>query len=92
MAKAKTQEVVDPYSPEVIELIIEYKTRWRNLPNAVRDMSKMTGLLPDICKALLEMHKGMTVTQIRGYSKEPQILIDGKKKKAAQRAAQLREA
>jgi hypothetical protein len=41
---------------------------------------------------LLEMHKGMTVTQIRGYSKEPQILIDGKKKKAAQRAAQLREA
>jgi hypothetical protein len=92
VAKAKTQEVVDPYSPEVIELMIEYKTRWRNLPNAMRDMSKMTGLEPEICRVMLEMCKSLKVYEIRGYSKTPQILIDGKKKKAAQRAAQLREA
>lgn len=82
MAKAKPKPPVDPYSPEVIELMIEYKTGWRNLPNAIRDMSAMTGLEPDICKVLLDMNKGLTVTQIRGYSKEPERLAEGKKKAA----------
>jgi hypothetical protein len=92
MAKAKTQEVTDPYSPEVIELMIEYKKRWRNLPNAMRDMSKMTGLEPEICRVMLEMCKSLKVVEIRGYSKIPQTLVEGKRKKAAQRAAQFREA
>ena len=92
MAKAKAEEITDPYSPEVIELMIEYKKRWRNLPNAMRDMSKMTGLDPEICRVMLEMCKSLKASEIRGYSKEPEILVEGKKKKAAQRAAQLREA
>ena len=85
MAKSKTQPPVDPYSPEVIELMVEYRRGWRNQTNAVRDMAAMTGLEPDICKVLLDMNKGMTVTQIRGYSKEPERLAEGKKRKAARR-------
>jgi len=34
MAKSKTQPPLDPYSPEVIELMIEYRTGWRNEANA----------------------------------------------------------
>jgi hypothetical protein len=83
MAKAKTQPPLDPYSPEVIELMIEFKTGWRNLPNAMRDMSAMTGLEPDICKVMLEMCKSLKVVEIRGYSKEPERLVEGKKRKAA---------
>lgn len=85
MAKAKPKPPVDPYSPEVIELMIEYKTGWRNLTNAVRDMSAMTGLLPDICKVMLEMTKSVSVTDLRGYSKMPERLAEGKKRKAARR-------
>lgn len=85
MAKAKAQPPVDPYSPEVIELMVEYRRGWRNEANAIRDMSAMTGLLPDICKVLLDMNKGMNATQIRGYSKEPKQLAEGKKRKAARR-------
>ena len=83
MAKPKTQPPLDPYSPEVIELMIEFKTGWRNLPNAMRDMSAMTGLEPDICKVMLEMCKSLKVVEIRGYSKMPQQLAEGKKRKAA---------
>ena len=82
MAKAKAKPPVDPYSPEVIELMVEFRRGWRNQANAVRDMSAMTGLEPDICKVLLDMNKGLTVTQIRGYSKEPEQLAEGKKKAA----------
>ena len=85
MAKPKTQPPLDPYSPEVIELMIEFKTGWRNLPNAMRDMSAMTGLEPDICKVMLEMCKSLKVVEIRGYSKEPERLVEGKKRKAARR-------
>jgi len=84
MVKTKAQEMTE-YDPEVVELIIEYKKGWRNLPNAVRDMAKMTGLLPEVCKALLELSKRNNVVELRGYSKEPKILIEGKKKKAAQK-------
>jgi hypothetical protein len=41
---------------------------------------------------MLEMCKSLKVVEIRGYSKIPQTLVEGKRKKAAQRAAQLREA
>ena len=85
MAKSKTQPPLDPYSPEVIELMIEYRTGWRNEANAIRDMAAMTGLLPDICKVLLDMNKSMTVPHIRGYSKMPERLVEGKKRKAARR-------
>ena len=84
MAKAKTEEMTE-YDPEVVELMIEYKKGWSNLANATRDMAKLTGLLPEVCKALLELAKRSNVVELRGYSKEPQILIDGKKKKAAER-------
>ena len=91
MAKTKAQEMTE-YDPEVVELMIEYKKGWSNLANATRDMAKLTGLMPEVCKALLELSKRNNVVELRGYSKTPEILIDGKKKKAAQRAAQLREA
>ena len=82
MAKPKTQPPVDPYSPEVIELMIEVRTCWRNMANGIRDMQQLTGLSPDICKMLFDMNKSLTIPQIRGYSKMPAQLIEGKRKKA----------
>jgi hypothetical protein len=78
----KTQPPVDPYSPEVIELMIEVRTGWRNMANGIRDMQQLTGLSPDICKMLFDMNKSLTIPQIRGYSKMPAQLIEGKRKKA----------
>lgn len=83
MAKIKTEEMTG-YDPELVELMIEYKKGWANLENTVRDMRKMTGLTPEVCKALLSSIKRHNVVEIRGYSKEPKELIEGKARKRKQ--------
>ena len=82
MAKTKTEEMT--YDPELVELMIEYKKGWANLENTVRDMRKMTGLTPEVCKALLQSIKRHNVVEIRGYSKEPKELVEGKARKRKQ--------
>jgi hypothetical protein len=52
------------------------------MANGIRDMQQLTGLSPDICKMLFDMNKSLTIPQIRGYSKMPAQLIEGKRKKA----------
>jgi len=83
MAKIKAEEM-SGYDPELVELMVEYKKGWANLENTVRDMGKLTGLTPEVCKALLRSIKRNNVTQIRGYSKEPQRLLEAKARKRKQ--------
>ena len=83
MADTKTEEMMG-YDPELVELMIEYKKGWANLENTVRDMQKMTGLTPAVCKALLGSIKRHNVVDIRGYSKEPKELVEGKARKRKQ--------
>ena len=72
MAKPKSHE-------EVIEAICDYKKGWTNLNSATRELNELTGLSPDIAAAFLKDMKRHNVTQIRGYSKEKDYQISGKK-------------
>ena len=83
MVKSKAKEMMG-YDPELVELMVEYKKGWANLENTVRDMQKMTGLTPEVCKALLHSIKRNNVTQIRGFSKEPEYLKEAKARKRKQ--------
>lgn len=73
MADAKTEDI-NFYTPEVVDLMIEYKTGWANKQNTVRDMMKLTGLDAPVCEALLDLAKTQTAVELRGYSKEPEEL------------------
>jgi len=83
MANTKTKEV-EIYSPEVIELMVEYRKGWANKENATRDIMKLTGLSAPVCGALLDMAKSQSVTQIRGYSKVPEYLQEARARKRKQ--------
>ena len=74
MVRPKTQD-------EVIEVVCDYKKGWTNLDNATKELSEMSGLSPDIAASFLKNMKRNNVTQIRGYSKEPRRLAEGKKGK-----------
>ena len=74
MAKPKTHD-------EVIEAICDYKKGWTNLKSATKELSEISGLSPDIAASFLKNMKRNNVTQIRGYSKEPSRLANGKKGK-----------
>ena len=74
MAKSKSHE-------EVIEAICDYKKGWTNLKSAKEELGELAGLSPDIAAAFLKDMKRNNVTQIRGYSKEKDYQIAGKKGK-----------
>tara|TARA_R110000782_G_scaffold44122_1_gene98960 strand:- start:1723 stop:1965 length:243 start_codon:yes stop_codon:yes gene_type:complete len=74
MAKFETHD-------EVIEAICDYKKGWTNLASAKKNLGELAGLSPDIAAALLKGMKRNNVTQIRGYSKEKDYQIAGKKGK-----------
>lgn len=77
MAKSKTHD-------EIIETMVDYKKGLRTLDTGAKVLAEQTGLEDDVAKALLKgMNKSYTtVTQIRGYSKEKDYQIEGKKRKA----------
>lgn len=77
MAKSKTHD-------EIIETMVDYKKGLRTLDTGAKVLAEQTGLEDDVAKALLKgMNKSYTtVTQIRGYSKEKDYQIAGKKRKA----------
>jgi hypothetical protein len=77
MAQSKTHD-------EIIETMVDYKKGLRTLDTGAKVLAEQTGLEDDVAKALLKgMNKSYTtVTQIRGYSKEKDYQIAGKKRKA----------
>ena len=74
MANSKTKE-------KLIEAVCDYKKGWTNLKNASAAITEVTGLSPEIAQTFLKYMKRDNVTQIRGYSKEPERLLKGKKGK-----------
>jgi len=67
-----------------IEAVCDYKKGWTNLENATTEVSKHTDLDRSVAAALLKSMKRNNVTQIRGYSKEPERLLKGKEGKPNQ--------
>tara|TARA_R100001377_G_scaffold68224_1_gene43507 strand:- start:1873 stop:2130 length:258 start_codon:yes stop_codon:yes gene_type:complete len=61
-----------------IEIMAEYRRGLWNIGNACRELSKVTGLELDVCRMMLKDMKRHNVTQIRGYSKEPERLRKSK--------------
>lgn len=81
--KAKEVDVDDVYSPEAIEVMVDYvKGNW-NLENAARELHKLTGLLPEYGKVLLRaMRTGRpNVTMVRGYEKTPEKFLPEREKR-----------
>ena len=76
MAKSKTHD-------EIIETMVDFKKGLRTLDTGSKVLAEQTGLEDDVARALLRgMKKSQTnVTQIRGYSKEKDYQIAGKKGK-----------
>ena len=74
MAKSKTHE-------ELIEAVVDYKRGLRNLKTGSDEISRISGLQPEIVACFLKAMKRDNVTQIRGYSKEPEHLLKAKKRK-----------
>ena len=73
MAKSETHD-------QIIETMVDYKKGLRTLETGAKVLAEQTGLEDDVAKALLKgMHKSYTnVTNIRGYSKEPERLRKSK--------------
>ena len=78
MAKSKAHE-------ELIEAVVDYKRGLRNLKTGTEELVRISGLTPDVAAAFLKDMKRNSVTQIRGYSKEPERLRKGKEKAPSKR-------
>ena len=63
---------------QAIEDMVDYKRGLRSLKTGTKALSESTGLSPDIAEALLKSMNKDNVTQIRGYSKEPEHLRQSK--------------
>jgi|TARA_R110000796_G_scaffold49866_2_gene118471 hypothetical protein len=61
-----------------IETMVDYKRGLRNLDTGSKILSLQTGLDEDISALILKSMKRDNVTQIRGYSKEPDRLRKSK--------------
>ncbi len=72
MAKSKTHD-------QVIETFCSRRRGWMNDKTATQALTDLAGLDPGVANALLTEMKRHNVTQIRGYSKEPERLARGKK-------------
>ena len=66
---------------ELIEAVCDYRKGWTNLQSASKEVENLAGQSPDIAKEFLTLMKRDNVTKIRGYSKEPKRLMEGKKRK-----------
>ena len=63
---------------DVIEVFTDYKTGMRTLATATAEMKKL-GFEEGVARALLKEMKRDTVINIRGYSKEPPRLAEGRR-------------
>jgi len=76
MADTKTDKLKHDAA---IETIVDYKRGLRTLDTGAKVFSMQTGLDEAVAKAFLKGMKKHNVTQIRGYSKEPERTLRGKK-------------
>ena len=67
-----------------IEAVCDYRKGWTNLENASKEVAKLSELTPEIAASFLKQMKRNNVTQIRGYSIEPERLRKGKEGKPNQ--------
>jgi len=63
----------------MIDIMVDYRKGLLNLDTAMKALEYATDLGPGICEKMLKNSKRDNVTQIRGYSKEPKRLLEGKK-------------
>lgn len=81
MVKPEADESLEPYSAEAIEVMVDYYKGLWSLDNAAKELYKLTGILPQYGKFLLKnMKQARTVTQIRGYEKTPERLLEPHKR------------
>ena len=78
MANTKTDKIKHAAA---IETVVDYKRGLRHLDTGAKEFSSLTGLNEDVSKAFLKSMKKHNVTQIRGYSKEPERMLRAKKGK-----------
>ena len=65
----------------MVDIMVDYRKGLLNLDSALKALDYATDLGPDICEKMLKNSKRDNVTQIRGYSKEPEHLLKSKKGK-----------
>jgi len=70
MAKSKAHD-------ELIESFCDFRKGWTNMKSASKELADH-GFEPDVAAALLNSFKSNNITQIRGYSKEPEMLFKSK--------------
>jgi hypothetical protein len=64
---------------DVIEVFTDYKTGMRTLATATAELKKL-GFEPGVAQAMLKAMKRDNVIDIRGYSKEPSQLAEGRRR------------
>ena len=78
---ADTEKKYNVDTMAIIEAFCEYRVGKTNLKSASKELEASTGLPKETCEALLKEMKRHNVTQIRGYTNEPERLKKGKKGK-----------
>jgi hypothetical protein len=78
MADTRTNQIKHDAA---IETMVDYKRGLRRLDTGAKELALQTGLSQDVAEAFLKGMKKHNVTQIRGYSKEPERMLRAKKGK-----------
>ena len=81
MVNTETPEMTDEDREAAVEIMVDYRRGLRNLKTAALALYQKTGILPEFGEIILQNMKRDNVTQIRGYSKEPEQMRKGKEGK-----------
>ena len=81
MVNTETPEMTDKDREAAVESMVDYRRGLRNLKTAALALYQKTGILPEFGEIILQNMKRDNVTQIRGYSKEPEQMRKGKEGK-----------
>ena len=81
MVNTETPEMTDEDREAAVERMVDYRRGLRNLKTAALALYQKTGILPEFGEIILQNMKRDNVTQIRGYSKEPEQMRKGKEGK-----------
>jgi hypothetical protein len=81
MVNIETPEMTDKDREAAVEIMVDYRRGLRNLKTAALALHQKTGILPEFGEIILQNMKRDNVTQIRGYSKEPEQMRKGKEGK-----------
>ena len=71
----------DEKAAAAVEIMVDYKRGLRNLQTASLALQQVAGIEPEYGAIILKNMKRDNVTNIRGYSKEPEQLKRGKEAK-----------